>query len=275
MDNLTIVWYAVGVLGALGAVFGLILAIASKVFAVAVDPRQQAITELLPGANCGGCGYPGCAGYAAAIMNGVPTNKCLPGGDETAAKIAAILGIEAEDVKEMVAFVRCSGGNRALKKYDYSGITDCLSAMNAPGGGPLTCSAGCMGFGTCVKACQFDAIALVDGVAKVDRDACKGCMKCVEACPKGLITMVPLLSDVKIPCFNKDKGAVVRKICPVGCIACKICEKNCPHDAVHVIDNLAVIDPEKCQNCGICVEKCPRNLIISENGATFAKTSAS
>jgi RnfABCDGE-type electron transport complex B subunit len=131
MGNLTVVWYAVVVLGALGAVFGLVLAFASKAFAVETDPRQQAITEVLPGANCGGCGYPGCSGYAAAILKGVPTNKCLPGGDETAAKIAVILGIEAEDVKEMVAFVRCSGGSRAKRKYEFAGMTDCQSAATS------------------------------------------------------------------------------------------------------------------------------------------------
>lgn len=275
MGNLSTVWYAVGVLGALGAVFGLVLAFASKVFTVEVDPRQEAICDVLPGANCGGCGYAGCSGYAAAILNGVPTNKCLPGGDETAANIAAILGIEAEDVKEMVAFVRCSGGGRAKRKYAYSGIQDCLTAMNSTAGGPLACTEGCMGFGTCVKVCPFGAMSLIDGVAKVDRDVCKGCLKCVAACPKGIITMVPLLADVKIPCSNKDKGAVVRKLCDVGCIGCGICAKNCPHDAINIKDNLAVIDYEKCQNCGICVAKCPRKLIINENETTAVRSPAS
>lgn len=273
--NISIIIYSVAVLGALGALFGFILAVAAKKFAVQRDPLHEAITGVLPGANCGACGYPGCPAYASAILSGAPTNKCIPGGDSTAAEIAAVLGIEAEDVIEMVAFVRCSGGNKSERKYDYSGIEDCAAAMSMSGGGQVTCPNGCLGYGSCVKVCDYDAMQIVDGAAKVDRDLCKGCMKCVTACPKGIIEMVPLTAQVKIPCSSQDKGSQVRKYCQVGCIACKLCEKNCPHDAVKVIDNHAVIDYDKCQNCGICVTKCPRKLIINENGTVTAEQKAS
>lgn len=274
MVNVTIIIYSVAVLGVLGALFGSILAVASKKFAVEKDPRHDAIVETLPGANCGACGYPGCSGYASAIISGAPTNKCIPGGDSTAADIAVILGIEAEDVIEMVAFVRCSGGIRSEKKYDYAGISDCLAAANSTGGGPVTCSSGCLGFGSCVKVCNYGAMHISDGVAVADSNLCKGCALCVAACPKGLIEMIPQTAKVKIPCMNNDKGAAVRKYCETGCIACKLCEKNCPHDAVKVTDNRASIDYEKCENCGICVEKCPRKLIINENGVIVAEQQA-
>ncbi|NLL38731.1 MAG: Fe-S cluster domain-containing protein [Clostridiales bacterium] len=273
--DISIIIYSVAVLGALGALFGIALAVAAKKFAVEKDPLYEAIAGILPGANCGACGYPGCPSYASAILSGAPTNKCIPGGDSTAAEIADILGIDAEDVTEMVAFVRCSGGNKAERKYDYSGIDDCAAAMSMPDGGPVTCSKGCLGYGSCVKVCNYDAIEIVDGAAKVDRDLCKGCMMCVSTCPRGIIEMVPLTAQVKIPCSSTDKGAAVRKYCQTGCIACRLCEKNCPHDAVKVTDNLAVIDYDKCQNCGICVTKCPRKLIINENGVVAAQQKAS
>jgi len=254
--------HAVLVLGVMGAVFGLILAIASKVFAVEVDPRQEEIINVLPGANCGGCGYAGCGGYAAAIVEGTaPINSCAAGGAECAKKIAAIMGVEAGEVEKCVALVRCSGGPNVTKKYEYLGIHDCLSASRMPGGGPNECSYGCIGLGSCVAACQFGAISVTDGLAHVDHEKCVGCLACIAACPKNIIVKVPYSADVNVACASKEKGAVLRKYCNIGCIGCKICEKACPHDAIHVVDNLAVIDYSKCVSCGICVQKCPRKLI--------------
>ena len=254
--------YAVLVLGIMGAIFGLVLAIASKVFAVEVDPRQDEILAVLPGANCGGCGFPGCSGYAAAIVAGTaPMNACAAGGANVAAKIAEIMGVEAGEVERTVAFVRCSGGPNASKKYEYIGINDCLSASRLQGGGALDCQYGCLGLGTCTTACKFGAISVVDGLARVDHEKCVGCMACAAVCPRKVIVKVPYDANVRVPCSSKDKGAAVRKYCTIGCIGCKVCEKACPHDAIHVVDNVASIDYSKCVGCGACVQKCPRKLI--------------
>ena len=251
------------VLGGLGLLFGLVLGFAAKKFAVEVDPREEAIVGCLPGANCGGCGFAGCGGYAAAVVKGeAPTNRCVAGGAAVAAQVAEIMGVSAESAVRSVAFVRCSGSaGKAQKKYDYAGIQDCRSAALLPGGGPKACAFGCLGLGSCVAACNFDAMHIVDGIAQVDRDKCVGCMACAQACPKHLIVKVPYDAQVNVPCASTEKGAGVRKICDVGCIGCKICEKTCEQDAIHVVDNVAVIDYDKCISCGKCAEKCPRHLI--------------
>jgi Na+-translocating ferredoxin:NAD+ oxidoreductase RNF subunit RnfB len=256
--------YAVIVLGALGAIFGLVLAVAAKKFAVEVDEREAQILEILPGANCGGCGYPGCAGYAAAIVKGeAKPNCCAAGGSAAAAKIGAIMGVEAGETERSVALVKCSGfTGHAKKKFAYVGIDDCVAAMRLGGGqGPNECPHGCLGFGTCGKACPFDAIHLRDGIARVDREKCVGCMTCAAACPKHIIVKVPFEADVTVACSSVQKGSALRKYCDIGCIGCKICERTCQHDAIHVVDNLAVIDYTKCVSCGQCGPKCPRGLI--------------
>jgi len=256
--------YPVLVLGVMGAAFGALLAFASKIFYVEVDERQEAIAGVLPGANCGGCGYAGCSAYAAAVVAGeAPVNKCAAGGADAAAQIASIMGVEAGSAERMVAFVKCSGTDgKVQKKFEYSGITDCLAAMRLGGGqGPNECSKGCMGFGNCVAACPFDAIHIVDGVAKVDHEKCVGCMSCAAACPKKLIEQVPYDAKVLVGCNSTDKGAAVRKNCQVGCIGCGICAKNCPHEAITVVDFVARIDYSKCQDCGKCAEVCPRKII--------------
>lgn len=256
--------YPIIVLGAMGAGFGLLLAVASKVFAVEVDERQELIADVLPGANCGGCGYAGCSAYAAAVVAGVAeTNKCAAGGNETAAKIASIMGLEASETERCVALVRCSGfTGHAQKKFEYSGVTDCVAAMRLGGGqGPNECPSGCIGMGSCVKACPFDAIYLKDGIAFVDHEKCVGCMTCAAACPKNIIVKVPYEADITVACASQQKGAALRKYCDIGCLGCKICEKACEYDAIHVVDNLAVIDYTKCVSCRTCATKCPRKLI--------------
>ena len=255
---------AVVVLGVLGAVFGLILAFAAKVFAVEKDPREEAIAGCLPGANCGGCGFPGCSGYAAAVVKGeAPVNACAAGGAAVAAQIAEIMGVSAGDSVRKVAQVHCTGCGQNHTQYQYVGLDDCQAAARLPGGGPLSCSFGCLGMGSCEKVCPFDAIHVVDGVAKVDEDKCKACNKCVDACPRHIIALEPYKTKrhVTVPCSSKDKGGEVRKICDNGCIGCSLCVKACPKEAIAVTDNLARIDYEKCIGCGLCAQKCPRKLI--------------
>jgi len=257
------VLYAVIVLGVMGAVFGLVLAIASKIFAVEKDERLEPLTECLPGANCGGCGYAGCAAYAQAVIDGkAPLNACVAGGETVTARIAEIMGTDAGETTHTVAMVRCSGGCNAGKKFEgYVGIEDCVAALKVQGG-TTQCAYACLGFGTCVKACKFDAIHIVDGRAEVDREKCTGCMACQRACPRGLIEEKPYDAVVYVPCFSKEKGVDTRKACSVGCIGCKLCEKACPSDAIHVLNNVAAVDYAKCTACGACVEKCPRKIIF-------------
>ena len=267
---------AVGILGALGLVFGAVLAVASKVFYVETDPRLDQLNACLPGANCGGCGYAGCGGYAEAVLAGeAEIGKCASGGNECAQAMAAIMGIQAEAVTRKVALVRCSGeksydkeGNLvsgAKMKANYEGFHDCLAASKVGGRGPLSCKYGCLGYGTCTKACKYGAIKVVNGVAKVDEDLCVGCMACAAACPRGLIVPVEPNRNVVIACNSMAKGAVTTRGCTVGCIGCGLCKKICPEGAITVTNNLAVIDYSKCTNCGLCATVCPKKLIKDSN----------
>ncbi len=253
-------------IGGLGVVFGAGLGIAGEVFKVEEDPKITQILEVLPGANCGGCGFPGCGGLATAIASGnAPVNGCPVGGAAVAAKVGVIMGVEASTSDPVAAFVKCGGTcEKAKEKYDYSGIDDCNMAVQLAGGGSKSCSYGCLGLGSCKKACAFDAIEIQDGIAVIDKDKCVACGKCVSACPKHIIELLPAKNKIKVQCSSKDIGKNVMQVCSVGCIACKICEKNCPFDAIHVIDNLAVIDYTKCKACGICANKCPKNVITGK-----------
>ncbi len=260
-----VILYAVLILGGLGLLFGLILAMAARAFAVERDERYDPLLKALPGANCGGCGYAGCAQYAQAVLEGTAKiNSCPVGGDTTTAALGEIMGIQLTKNTRLTAMVKCSGGVRAKKKFAYAGIQDCVAAVRI-GGGVLECQYGCLGLGTCVTVCPFDAISVVDGVALIDHERCTGCLKCTKICPKKIIAPVPYYADVNVCCSSKDKGAVLRKICEIGCIGCRMCERVCQHDAIHVGENLAVIDHEKCTSCGDCAEKCPRKLIVDAN----------
>ena len=259
---MTTVIIAVVVLAVLGAIFGLVLAIASKVFAVEVDPREEAILGCLPGANCGGCGYPGCSGYAAAVVKGVaPVNACAAGGEAVAAQIGEIMGVSAGAAVKQIAQVHCTGCGQNYKQYTYVGIHDCVAASKLPGGGDLGCAYGCLGLGSCEKACPFDAIHVIDGVARVDEEKCKACNKCVDICPRHIIALEPYKTKrhVTIPCSSHDKGVDARKVCDNGCIGCSLCAKSCPKEAITMVNNLAVIDYEKCIGCRMCMAACPYN----------------
>lgn len=254
-----IIWFAL-----LGAFFGILLAVASVVFKVERDPKEEEITKTLPGANCGGCGYAGCAALAAAIVKGeAPTSACTAGGAEISEAIAGIMGTTADKSERKRAQVMCSGhSDTSALKYEYRGISDC-SAASALIGGTKVCPNGCIGFGSCADACKFDAIEIKDGVATVNYEKCTGCGACVKACPKNLIFLIPFEAQYWVGCQNVFTGKQTRSYCKVGCIGCKICEKNCPTGAIKVENNNATIDYEKCIGCGVCAEKCPRHIIFS------------
>ncbi|WP_265821102.1 RnfABCDGE type electron transport complex subunit B [Geovibrio ferrireducens] len=246
-----------------GFVAGFGLMIASKKFHVEKDPRIEQVVNLLPAANCGGCGFPGCGALAESIVKGKSApNSCPVLGAESAAEIAALLGIELGSSVRKVARVRCKGGRaEAPEKYDYYGPRDCHS-VNLLSGGNKLCSYGCLGEGSCVKACGFDAMYMDENrLPVIVEEKCTSCGMCVKACPRSIITIIEQDKPFVVTCMSKDKGGDVKKACSVGCIGCKLCVKNCPVTAIQVENFLAVIDPDICINCGKCEEVCPTKAI--------------
>ncbi|MBK5653995.1 MAG: RnfABCDGE type electron transport complex subunit B, partial [Rhizobium sp.] len=246
------------VIGGMGAVFGIGLAYASKVFSVEVDERVVKIREVLPGANCGACGFAGCDAFADAVAAGkAKANGCPVGKDVVASGIASVMGVEAGEVERKTARVLCKGDcNVSKEKFSYHGMNDCFAATQVFGG-HKSCAYGCLGFGSCVKACPFNAIVITDGVASVIEDRCQACEKCVAACPKKLIEMIPKDKNYSVMCRSEDKGPATKKNCEVGCIGCTKCVKACPFGAISMEGPLAKIDPAKCTNCGECIAVCP------------------
>ena len=208
----------------LGVLTGALLAAASRIFAVEKNETAEKVLECLPGANCGGCGFSGCSALAEAIAKGeAKVNSCPVGGAEVAGKVAAIMGVEAAPTVRMRAQVMCSGTREyAKKKYVYEGVDDCIAASRI-GGGDKLCKNGCIGLGTCVKACPFEAISVSEGVAAVDYSKCRGCGVCVSACPKNIIRLIPFDARHWVGCMSVDDGKNTRKVCDVGCISCKLC----------------------------------------------------
>ena len=251
-------------IGGVGLFVGVFLGFASKAFAVAVDEKQVKIREVLPGANCGACGYTGCDALAAAIAKGeAPAGACVVGQEPVANQIAEIIGGLAGNAERKVAFVKCSGDcERTTERYDYSGPKSCVTVNLSPGGGPKSCSYGCIGCGDCVSVCEFGALSIQKGIAVVDEDKCKDCRKCMAACPKKLIIEIPHGRMPHIACSNPEKGKSVMSACKVGCITCGKCAKVCPAGAIDVTGGYPVVDYGKCIDCGMCVVNCPRGCIV-------------
>ena len=243
----------------IAAICAIILTITSHFFSVKTDEKEAAIRDCLAGANCGACGYSGCDGYAKALADGscTKTNLCTPGGDAVAKQISEILGVEAEDVEKLVAFISCNGNCNAVKnRYEYVGYKSCRIA-NMNYSGDKMCTYACLGHGDCAKVCPEGAISVESGVAVVDPNKCIGCGLCVKTCPKGMVKLISAEAKYRVACSNHDKGIMTKKVCSNGCIGCGLCKKNCPEDAITVDNNLAIIDQSKCKACGKCATVCP------------------
>jgi len=266
---------AVAVLGGIALVSAVVLYVCSKKFAVYEDPRLGQVTALLPGANCGGCGYPGCSGMASALVKGADAGSldglyCPVGGAEVMGQVADLLGMAVANTEPKVAVVRCNGTCELRPRIaEYSGLRTC-TAMNSCGAGETGCGYGCLGCGNCVSACSFGAIKINDetGLPEVDEDKCTACGACVNACPRHIIELRKRgvkNRRVYVRCVNKDKGAAAMKACKAACIGCGKCEKECKFGAITIQGNLSYIDPDKCRLCRKCVEVCPTHAIVAIN----------
>jgi electron transport complex protein RnfB len=250
---------AVAGLGGVGLLIGVILVIASIKLTVKVDEREAAVRAVLPGANCGACGFPGCDGYAAAVAAGsAPLNSCSVGGASVARAIGEIMGQDAGTVEPKVAVLICRGGRDvAPQRFQYKGARDCRQATLLLGG-PKSCAYGCVGLGHCVSVCPVQAIRMGDqNLPVIDEKLCIGCGKCVRECPKSTLLLLPRTKLVFLACVSHDRGKAVKEACRVGCIGCGLCVKACPQQALTMVNNLPVMDFAKCVDCGICVHRCP------------------
>jgi electron transport complex protein RnfB len=281
--------YALVGLGGLGLLMGVVLAIASLKLSVKVDPREEQIRGVLPGANCGACGFPGCDGYAAAAARGeAPLNACTLGGQDVASRIGEIMGQEVSTERPPVAVLICRGGKEhAADRFEYMGTYNCRQAALLLGG-PKACIYGCIGMGHCVGVCPVKAITMgPDNLPDINEAKCTGCGACVRECPKGVLKLLPRQKLVYLACASHDKGKAVKQVCKVGCIACGLCVKNCPTGALSLVNNLPTMDFDKCIDCGICVHKCPTKSYVDRakgrpkavinkncNGCTLCATKA-
>lgn len=274
---MNVILIAVLVLGIIALIASVVLYVCSKKFAVEEDPRLPAVLESLPGANCGGCGYPGCSGMADALIKGANAGSieglnCPVGGAECMSKIADLLGMAVAASEPKVAVVRCGGClAKRPRTVEYDGLRTC-TAVNSCGSGETGCGFGCLGCGDCVAACNFGAISINEetGLPEVDEEKCTSCGACVKACPRHIIEIRPKGKVIKeiphrvyVSCVNKDKGAVARKNCQAACIGCSKCQKVCKFDAITIEGNLSYIDPAKCKACGACVRECPTGAIVA------------
>lgn len=254
-------------LGGLSLVFGVILAVAFKKLAVQVSETERKLRDLLPGANCGACGFPGCDAYAHALAEKTgeyPANLCTVGGSETSQQIADVLGVEVEETEPKVCVLRCKGGREeAIEKFEYVGPGDCRSNYILLGGNKA-CEYGCLGGGHCATVCPFGAISMGHNhLPIIDPEKCTACGICVMECPRQVLELIPRSQLVFCACKTQDKGKAVKAKCKVGCIGCQMCVKVCPYEgAIAMDDNLPKMDYAKCTSCGICYNKCPTNSFI-------------
>ncbi|MCQ2156415.1 MAG: RnfABCDGE type electron transport complex subunit B [Bacteroidales bacterium] len=276
----TIIW-TVAILSGLGLLLSLVLFFVAKKFKVEEDPRIDEIEKVMPGANCGGCGFAGCRAFADAAVKApnLDNNYCPVGGNEVMKKVAAILGYEMKEKAPAVAVVRCNGScDKRPTVNEYDGLKSCRvkAALYA---GDTLCPYGCLGCGDCVEACQFGALSMdpETGLPVVDESKCTACGACTKACPKGIIELRnkgPRSMRVYVSCVNKDKGAVARKACQSACIGCGKCAKVCAQEAITVADNVAYIDFTKCKLCKKCVAECPTGAIHAVNFPVLKKEAA-
>lgn len=258
----TAVLIAAVVVGGMGLLIGVLLGTADKYLSVATDELTEKIREVLPGNNCGGCGYAGCDALAEAIAKGEASPTACPvGGQAVAALVCELTGKKAEFTR-MSAYVRCAGTCEKTRHiYEYFGDEDCRRVTMVPGRGTKACAYGCLGFGSCVKVCEYDAIHIVEGVAVVDKEKCTACGKCVDACPQNIIEMVPYDAEYMVTCLSQERGKSVKDMCEAGCIGCGLCARECTTGAITMKNNIAHIDQNDCTNCGWCLEKCPTKVI--------------
>lgn len=260
--NIMEVVYPVLAIGGMGLLFGAGLGIASKKLAVSVDERVEKIKQNLPGANCGGCGFAGCEAFAKSVVNGdSKPNECPVSSEDQVKAISSIMGIVTELGSRKIAIVRCKGNNaQALERYKYTGVRSCIDA-HLVNGGPKSCIYGCLGMGSCVSSCEFDAIRIVDGLAVINKEKCKACGNCVGVCPRNIIHIGDYETSYHVNCNSKDKGKDVKASCKVGCIGCGVCVKQCEYKAIMLSNNIATINASKCIACGKCITKCPTKAI--------------
>ena len=266
---------------ALGLVAAVLLAVASRVFHVEEDPRVQAVLEVLPGANCGGCGFAGCEGYATAVVNdpAIPAHRCCAGGAEVRIAVGELTGKAVAEADPLRSLRRCdkNAGNVALR-YQYEGMPSCAAAAMLRVGVD-TCKYSCLGFGDCVQVCPFGAMRIEDGVVRVNANLCTGCGACTGACPRGVLELVPKRARVAVFCNSHDKLRAVSDVCDVGCIACGKCVRTCPAKALSMKDNRIAVDQRLClsygDECGqACIAACPRHILRPVNGISAAVRTA-
>ncbi|MCL2088136.1 MAG: RnfABCDGE type electron transport complex subunit B [Oscillospiraceae bacterium] len=255
--------YSVLSVGAIALVFGLILGFSAKKLSVKPDVRVDQIFNILPGANCGGCGFPGCAVFAENVASGKASHLgCPPAGPEGAMKIAEFLGIDADEINKNSAYVKCRGTDDNIKRnYYYDGPKSCVAASQLAAGSNKSCTYGCIGLSSCENVCLFGAIEIVNSVAVINKNKCTACGKCVAVCPKNLIEITNDANRIRVLCNSRDKGKLVRENCRAGCFGCNICQNNCETGAITVSNNIASIDYDKCTMCMKCVDKCPAKSI--------------
>lgn len=256
------------ILAILGFAVAVMLGFASKIFYVEEDPKVEAVLEALPGANCGGCGYAGCEGYANAVVKSpnVAANLCVAGGAKTAAQVGELTGKAVTESDPLISFRRCDKiSGKVQKRYTYQGLPSCAAAATLAQGSDV-CSHSCLGFGDCVVACPFDALYLKDGIVCVRENICTGCGKCTHACPRNILELIPRRARVAVRCSSRDKLRAVMDVCLVGCIQCGKCIKSCPAGAISFQDSRIHIDQQKCLAYGdecelICSKGCPRQIL--------------